>query len=124
MLGPSLVVLALVFSTGGVAIVGQAGSSADGKAEAQPSAAPSEQVAPAQAAPSECPAPASSRARLRSRGRSRTRRATVVALNTQRLQLHALEGEWRPEPTAKPSGVPEGVLPNDAVPPAAPAKAK
>jgi hypothetical protein len=35
-----------------------------------------------------------------------------------------LEGEWRPDPVARPVGVPEGVLPDDvgAATPAAPAE--
>jgi hypothetical protein len=111
-IGPSLLVLALVFTTGGVAIVGRAGSTADGQ-----SVAPAEQSAPAQTDAGTCqPEP----------GFHRTSAAPPrvlkdadgnksIVLNTSGYN-YALEGEWRPDPTATPQGVPEGVLPDDALP--------
>jgi len=109
-IAPSLLVLALVFSTGGVAIVGQAGS-------------PAEQSEETQASPSQCEAPPRFRPTAPARPRVLKDAAgnKSIVLNTSGYN-YVLEGEWRPEPTAKPTGVPDGVLPNahDAAPPAAP----
>lgn len=124
--GPSLLALALVFSTGGVAIVGQAGSAADGKTPAPENMTPVEQSLPAPTEQTLCePGP----------GFQRTLAAPPrvikdaadnksIVLNTSGYN-YVLEGEWRPDPTAKPQGVPDGVLPegalpNEAAPPAAP----
>ena len=124
-IGPSLLVLALVFSTGGVAIVGQAGSPADQQSSVQQSVEPSDEITPAGPEQAMCEAPA---------GFQRTTPAQPrvlkdapdnksIVLNTSGYN-YLLEGEWRPDPVAKPQGVPEGVLPNSssAAPPAAPEK--
>ena len=115
-LGLSLVALGLIFSTGGVAIVGQAGSTEAGK---------SEQAAPA-AAPNSCETPAGFRpAPVKPQVLQDAAGNKSIVLNTSGYN-YVLEGEWRPSPTARPQGVPEGVLPNDAdsAPPAAPDEAK
>jgi hypothetical protein len=117
-IGPSLVVLSLVFSTGGVAIVGQAGSTDTDAQQAAP-AAPTEQGTCEPEAGFRRTAPAQPRA-LKDAPRNKS-----IVLNTSGYN-YLLEGEWRPEPTAKPVGVPDGVLPNpqdaapSAPPPAAP----
>ena len=122
-IAPSLLVLALVFSTGGVAIVGQAGSPADGKADAQRSTTPAEQGQPTQALPSECEAPPGFHptAPAQPRVLKDAPGNKSIVLNTSGYN-YVLEGEWRPEPNAKPTGVPDGVLPDehDAAPPRAP----
>jgi hypothetical protein len=127
-IGPSLLALSLAFSTGGVAIVGQAGSTADassvdGKGGAQQSVTPVEQSDPTQATPSQCEAPPGFR-RTES-GKPRELKDAPdnksIVLNTSGYN-YVLEGEWRPDPTAKPQNVPEGVLPKEhetATPPAA-----
>ena len=120
-LAPSLVALALVFSTGGVAIVGRADSSSvsgsisdekpalDQKPEAQ----------------SQCGAPPMAR-RTATPARTEPRIATEnksIVLNTNGYN-YPLEGQWHPDPVASPQGVPDGVLPQDreAVPAAPEAK--
>lgn len=119
-IGPSLLVLALVFSTGGVAIVGQAGST-DGKSEPQQSVAPVDQSIATQAEPSQCEVPARRSAPGQPRALKDAADNKSIVLNTSGYN-YALEGEWRPNPVAKPQGVPAGVLPNpqDAAPPASP----
>ena len=104
--------LGLLFSTGGVAIVGQAGSNAD-------------QTPAPQAAPSECEAPGGFRPIPNTKPhvlKDAPDNKSIV-LNTSGYN-YALEGEWRPSPVGEPLDVPEGVLPNDAgsAPPAAPAR--
>ena len=127
-MGPSLLVLALVFTTGGVAIVGQAGSTADGQSVAPQNATPAEQSPPAQAEQSACEAPQGVR-RAGPSPRHVLKDAPgnkSIVLNTSGYN-YTVEGEWRPAPTAQPQGVPEGVLPDgakpkrsEAEPPAAP----
>ncbi len=105
-LGLSLVALTLVFTTGGVAIVGHADSGADGAA-----------------AQSQCPAPVVIK-------RSATAKPQVpranpdnrsIVLNTSGYN-YPLEGQWHPDPSVRPSGVPDGVLPEELEEvPAAPA---
>ncbi len=126
-IAPSLLVLALVFSTGGVAVVGQAGSTADaatadGKAEAQASTTPAGQSESSEPVPSQCEAPPGFRRTAPAKPRVLKDAAgnKSIVLNTSGYN-YVLEGEWRPNPVAKPRNVPEGVLPNDhdAAPPAA-----
>src|SRR5262245_11399929 len=113
-LGPTLVVLALVFSTGGVAIVGHAGS---------PEAAKSEHKA-APVAPNSCETPAGFRpAPVKPQVLKDATGNKSIVLNTSGYN-YVLDGEWRPAPVGEPQDVPHGVLPDakGAVPPAAPAK--
>lgn len=95
-LGPSLVALALVFSTGGVAIVGHADSSGN------------EEVAQSQ-----CPAPVTPR-RVSGPSVPREPKSTAdnksIVLNTNGYN-YPLDGQWHPDPVAQPEGVPDGVLP-------------
>jgi hypothetical protein len=120
-IGPSLLVLGLVFSTGGVAIVGQAGSTAE-KA-AQPGVTPADQTPAPQTLPSACELPGGLRAAPNARQQALKNNAgnKSIVLNTSGYN-YAREGEFRPDPNAQPSGVPEGVLPKGATsaPPAAP----
>ncbi len=113
-LGPTLVVLALVFSTGGVAIVGHAGS---------PEAAQAEQGA-APVAPNACETPAEFRpAPVKAQVLKDVPNNKTIVLNTSGYNF-VLDGEWRPAPVGEPQDVPEGVLPDDtdSAPPTAPAK--
>jgi hypothetical protein len=123
-IGPSLLVLGLVFSTGGVAIVGQADPSAD-QTDAKPSVLPADQSVAPQAPPNECQAPAGFRpAPVKQQVLKDAPGNKSIVLNTSGYN-YVLEGEWRPEPTAKPRGVPKGVRPNDVDSlPAAPTKAQ
>jgi hypothetical protein len=125
-IGPSLLVLALVFSTGGVAIVGQADSSADANSPAPQSTTPVEQATPTPTDQAMCePGPGFQRTLpapprvLKDAAGNKS-----IVLNTSGYN-YALEGEWRPAPNARPQGVPDGVLPDgalptEAAPPAAP----
>jgi hypothetical protein len=102
-MGPALVVLALVFSTGGVAVVGHA-----------------DQGSAAAAAQSQCPAPVVIR---RPNAGPTVVRTPVdnksIVLNTNGYN-YPLDGEWHPDPSLTPQGVPAGVLPQDLeTPPAA-----
>ena len=121
-LAPSLLVaLSLVFSTGGVAVVGRADSTSPAKPPAQQSGEPVQAMNPAAQLPTECAVP------------TRPSRTTVVpstlgkpgggprsiVLNTSGYN-YPIEGQWRPEPVGRPQGVPDGVLPRDEPAPAAP----
>lgn len=125
-IGPSCLVLALVFSTGGVAIVGQAGSPADGKTPAPETVTPIQQSTPVATEQTTCEPGPGFRRTLTAPPRVIKDAAgnKSIVLNTSGYN-YVLEGEWRPDPTAKPQGVPDGVLPegalpNEAAPPAAP----
>ncbi len=113
--------LGLVFSTGGVAIVGQAGSTAE-KA-AQPGVTPADQSPAPQALPSGCELPGGPRSapNARQQALKGARDNKSIVLNTSGYN-YALDGEFKPDPNAQPSGVPEGVLPKGtpSAPPAAP----
>ncbi len=116
-IGPSLLVLSLVFSTGGVAIVGQAGSTAPEAQQAAP-AVPTEQGTCEPGSGFRRTAPTPLRV-LKDAPHNKS-----IMLNTSGYN-YPLDGEWRPNPTAKPVDVPNGVLPNPqdaapATPPAAP----
>ena len=103
-IGPSLLVLGLVFSTGGVAIVGQADSSADRTDATQQSVLPVDQSAVPEALPSECQAPAGFRPLpAKQQVLQDAPGNKSIVLNTSGYN-YVLEGEWRPEPTAKPHG--------------------
>ena len=103
-MGPALVVLALVLSTGGVAVVGHAdpGSAAGG-------------------AQSQCPAPVVIRGPTAGPTVVRTPVDNKsIVLNTNGYN-YPLDGEWHPDPSLAPQGVPAGVLPRDLeTPPTAP----
>jgi len=104
-MGPALVVLALVFSTGGVALVGNADPGSTGGA-----------------AQSQCPAPVVIRRPAAGPAVVRTPVDNKsIVLNTNGYN-YPLDGEWHPDPSLAPQGVPAGVLPQDLeTPPAAPA---
>lgn len=103
-MGPALVVLALVFSTGGVALVGRADpGSAAGAAQSQCSAPVV--IRRPNAGPTVVRTPVDNRS---------------IVLNTNGYN-YPLDGEWHPDPSLPPQGVPDGVLPEKLeAPPAAP----
>jgi len=107
-LTPSLLALSLAFSTGGVAIVGRADSSAPPRAASGN---------PGSDLPSQCtppiPAPRADQAAT-SRPREAGPEAAneSIVLNTSGYN-YSLQGEWHPDPAASPQGVPAGVLPRD-----------
>ena len=110
-LAPSLVALALVFSTGGVAIVGHADPGAEPKADSQQSVDPGTCEAPPGFRRT---GPAKPRVLKDAEGNK------SIVLNTSGYN-YVLDGEWRPNPLAVPQGVPDGVLPGDLpTPPASP----
>ena len=129
-LAPSLLALALVFSTGGVAIVGRADSSSasgefaspDRKPETQTSVAPAVQTSPSPQASGQCAAP-----RMARRAATRAKAAPRIASESKSIPLNTngynypLEGQLQPDPVASPRAVPVGVLPQvREVDPAAP----
>jgi hypothetical protein len=100
-IGASLVALSLVFSTGGVAVLGHA-DEAQNRCEVPQGFKRSPNARPQKLGPA-----ASNKS---------------IVLNTAGYN-YPLEGEWRPDPVAKPTGVPQGVLPDGhpSAPPASPA---
>lgn len=98
-----LVVAALLFSAGGVAVTGRA----------DPAKAPPAAEAQSQ---SQCTIPPHSQARLDPKAAELAAKDDVVPLNTRGYSYNAYDSEWRPQiPTAAPTSATPSV-------PAAPAK--
>jgi hypothetical protein len=113
-LTPSLVALALVFSAGGVAIVGRADSNSNRTPDTQQSVAPAEKTPPTPQQPDQCAAPSMARRApipARTVPRAVTENKSIV-LNTNGYN-YPIEGQWHPNPVGRPHGVPDGVLPKD-----------
>ena len=96
---PSLVVLSLVFSTGGVAIVGRADSSAT----STPAALPVKPAATQCAVPNSVPRNAEATRRRRTATIDQTGKNTVV-LNTSGYN-YPTDGQWKPSPVDAPKGM-------------------
>lgn len=96
---PSLVVLSLVFSTGGVAIV----SRADSSATSTPAAVPAKPAATQCAVPNSVPRNAEATRRRRSATLDQTGKNTV-RLNTTGYN-YPRDGEWKGSPVEPPKGL-------------------
>jgi hypothetical protein len=112
---PSLLALSLVFSTGGVAIIGRADTTGPVKAPAAKSA-------------DQCAVPAVPNSANRHTAATRHKRKTpldsgrnTIVLNTTGYN-YATDGQWKGSPVGPPRALPEGMKPKSATPAAPEAK--
>lgn len=111
-IAPSLVAISLVFSTGGVAIVGRADSGADAKPAAVQAAAPATKISTQCSVPSR---PRNSAATRRKRAAQIDSGKNTIVLNTSGYN-YATEGQWQESPIGPPRGAPDTALPKSTEP--------
>ena len=117
-IAPSLVVVSLVFSTGGVAIMGRADSGADAKPAANQTGSTPAKISTQCSVPSK---PRNSAATRRKRTAQIDSGKNTIVLNTSGYN-YATEGQWQESPIGPPRGGADGALPKSAGPsPAEPA---